>query len=137
MPNERAIGNIENVESSSATFNSKNYIYSGNNNADDVAWYDTNLGYKTHAVGKLVSNELGIYDMNGNVWEWYSDRFDENYYKYSPTQNPKGASSGSNRVFRGGGWDGNATSCRASYRNGNEPTYLYNSLGFRVTAPLQ
>ena len=132
MPNERAIGNIENVESSSATFNSKNYIYSGNNNVDDVAWYDTNSGYKTHAVGKLVPNELGIYDMTGNVWEWCSDRFDENYYKNSPTQNPKGPNNGDTSVLRGGSWRSNSFSCRIASRGGGDPTSRDGGSGFRV-----
>ena len=132
MPNERAIGNIENVESSSATFNSKNYIYSGNNNADDVAWYDTNSGYKTHSVGKLVSNELGIYDMSGNVLEWCSDWYDENYYKNSPSQNPKGANSGTSRVLRGGSWFNISFICRVAYRDRLYPSYRYYSIGFRV-----
>ena len=79
---------------------SKKYKYSGSNNIDDVAWYTYNSGGKTHAVGTKRPNELGIYDMSGNVYEWCSDWYDS-YSSMSQT-NPKGANSGSYRVLRGG-----------------------------------
>ena len=96
---------------------SRGYQYSGSNNIDEVAWYKNNSNRKTHTVGTKKANELGLYDMSGNVWEWCNDWYDENYYKNSPAQNPKGAQSGSNRVFRGGGWNYDAERCRPTFRS--------------------
>lgn len=94
---------------------SRGYQYSGSNNLSEVAWYKENSGYKTHAVGTKQANELGIYDMSGNVLEWCQDWSD--YYNSSSQVNPTGANSGSCRVFRGGNWLYNASSCRSSARN--------------------
>ncbi len=87
--------------------NSRGYKYSGSNDIDNVAWYDGNSGDQTHPVGTKAPNELGIYDMSGNVWEWCSDWYAD-YTSYSQT-NPKGSQSGSYRVNRGGSWDYIAT----------------------------
>ena len=81
---------------------SRGYQYSGSNNLSNVAWYKDNSGSKTHAVGTKQPNELGIYDMSGNVLEWCQDRLGK--YKATSQTNPTGAKSGSYRVLRGGNW---------------------------------
>ncbi len=96
---------------------SQGYKYSGSNNLGDVAWYDDNSGRTTHDVATKQPNELGIYDMSGNVWEWCQDWYGENYYSSSPSSNPQGPSSGSRRVCRGGSWYSGAGDCRVAYRN--------------------
>ena len=97
--------------------NSNHYQYSGSNELGDVAWYDGNDGGKTHVVATKLPNELGIYDMSGNVWEWCSD-WHGNYSSSSQT-NPTGpgSNSGRFRVSRGGGWGYYARHCRSSSRN--------------------
>ena len=112
--------------------NSKSYTYAGSNNIDDVAWYKNNSGNKPHPVGTKSPNELGVYDMSGNLWEWVNDWYGTEYYKVSPTINPTGPPSGSDRVFRGGGWCYDAEYCRVSYRYGNKPDNKRNILGFRL-----
>ncbi len=111
---------------------SRGYKYSGSNDVGSVAWYDGNSGSKTHTVGSKSSNELGIYDMTGNVWEWCQDWFDSGYYSKSPSTNPTGASTGSRRVDRGGSWLNNARRCRVSYRINDYPDFRYASIGFRL-----
>jgi formylglycine-generating enzyme required for sulfatase activity len=112
---------------------SNGYKYSGTNALNDVAWNTTNSSSKTHTVGSLKPNELGIYDMSGNVWEWCSDRYDVNYYKNSPSQNPKGSAWGSSRVLRGGSWDFNVKNCHVALRSYNvDPTNRSYGGGFRV-----
>ena len=109
---------------------SRGYQYSGSNVIDDVAWYDGNSGSKTHAVGTKQPNELGIYDMTGNVYEWCQDWYGS--YSSSPQTNPIGAVSGSRRVRRGGGWCSSASYCRSSYRYNCAPDGRYVDIGFRL-----
>ena len=109
---------------------SKGYKYSGSNNIDNVAWYDGNSGYKTHAVKTKSPNELGIYDMSGNVKEWCSDW--EDSYSSNAQTNPTGPSTGSIRVYRGGKWDHRAGDCRVSKRGYSVPEVIAFDLGFRL-----
>ena len=106
------------------------YKYSGSNSIGEVAWYTDNSGKKTHPVGTKTPNELGIYDMSGNVEEWCQDWYGS--YGSGSQTNPQGPSSGSNRVHRGGCWSGSARSCRVSDRTCNKPDYRGNFLGFRL-----
>ena len=110
--------------------NSRGYKYSGSNYIDNVAWYWDNSGKKTHPVATKLPNELGIYDMSGNVWEWCSDWYDK--YSSGAQANPTGPESGSCRVFRGGGWGSYAGYCRSSNRGYNTPTHRHDRLGLRL-----
>lgn len=109
---------------------SKGYKYSGSDNIDEVAWYGPNSGKSTHPVGTKMPNELGIYDMNGNVWEWCGDYWGE--YPASPQQDPVVTLSSISRVNRGGSWLPLARNCRVSSRGGYPPSYLISYIGFRV-----
>ncbi len=108
------------------------YKYSAGNNIDEVAWYDANAGMQPHPVGQKKANELGIYDMSGNVWEWCFDWYDEDYYASSPIVNPHGPSSGRTRVLRGGDWSSGADLCRSTLRAGLDPNGKGPKVGFRI-----
>ncbi len=117
---------------------SQGYKYSGSNNVDYVAWYWGNIpsqssgtsGYGTQTVATKQANELGIYDMSGNVWEWCLDWYSS--YSTDPQTNPTGPATGSYRVGRGGSWDYDARGCRVSYRNRGSADYRFSRLGLRL-----
>ena len=110
---------------------SRHYKYSGSDNIDEVAWYDGNSGSSTHAVGTKSPNELGIYDMSGNVLEWCSDWYGS--YSAGAQTNPQGPSSGSFRVLRGGSLESSyAGRCRVSYRDRGHPNAIGHTFGLRL-----
>ena len=117
---------------------SRGYEYSGSNTLGDVAWYVGNSGSKTHPVGQKSPNELGIYDMSGNVWEWCWDWYDSSYYSKSPKRDPRGAASGGNKVLRGGSWRNFYDYfCRVAGRDYFTPTVRRNIVGFRVSRAIK
>lgn len=111
---------------------SKGYKYSGSDVIDEVAWYGDKSSEKTHPVGKKLPNDLEIYDMTGNVWEWCCDFWGN--YTIAEETDPKGPShsSGFYHVTRGGSWISPATSCRCAYRYYNSPESKVDNLGLRL-----
>ena len=109
---------------------SKGYTYSGSDTIDDVAWYLNNSDWETHEVSTKVPNELGIYDMSGNVLEWCQDWRGD--YSSGSQTNPTGPASGPAHMYRGGSWYDGATSCRVANRTVSSTTGTGNSFGFRL-----
>ncbi len=115
------------------------YPYSGSDHLKEVAWYDDNSYQETLPVSLKRPNQLGLYDMSGNVFEWCQDWYDWDYYQTlkdqygnRPAPNPTGPETGSSRVVRGGSWDINTYNSRVSYRNSTHPYLRYSLIGFRL-----
>jgi formylglycine-generating enzyme required for sulfatase activity len=112
---------------------SKGYKFSGSNNIDEVAWYDGTTKFKGPAVvGTKKPNELGIFDMSGNVWEWCNDYFASNYYAHSPKENPTGPGPNIYRVLRGGSWHYRDEYARIADRDGPNAAFTNYNYGFRI-----
>ena len=110
--------------------NNRGYKYSGSNTLANVAWYNDNSADKTHPVATKASNELGIYDMTGNVDEWCNDWY--SYYTSASQTNPTGPNSGTDRVYRGGSWYFSARYCRVSFRSNLDASCRSDILGLRL-----
>ncbi|MBQ3690483.1 MAG: formylglycine-generating enzyme family protein [Bacteroidales bacterium] len=111
--------------------NSKNYAYAGSDDIDEVAWYDETTGEKgIHPVGKLKPNELGIYDMSGNAWEWCLDYYGK--YTSASVKDPAGPTKGTYRVIRGGSWYYVEDMAKVTSRDGPQPRFTNYNYGFRV-----
>lgn len=113
---------------------SHSYKYSGSDNLDSVAWYGDNSSDTTHSVKGKLPNELGLYDMSGNVCEWCSDWYDSSYYASSPQSHPKGPDYGPGQVSRGGSWDADAWNCRVSRRGYSTTSSTDYRIGLRLVS---
>ena len=109
----------------------KTNYYLGNKIDSKYAWYNKNSNRKTHPVGKKKPNSYGLFDMSGNVWEWVSDWFDSNYYKFSPFTDPKGPKVGEFKTLKGGSWSNNASYLNLGYRMVYGPEGKDEYIGFR------
>ncbi len=115
---------------------SKGYKYSGSDNINEVAWHTDNSKNRTHRVGELNPNELGIYDMSGNIWEWCLDAY-KDYKNYSNKLDEFDVNSVCYRVLRGGCWSNDYRYCRVLCRNSQYQSYPKDSFGFRLAMKAQ
>lgn len=111
---------------------SKNTRYSGSNLLDEVGWYTGNSERHSHRTKEKTANELGVYDMTGNVWEWCYDKYSDKYYSSNDTINPQGPASGDFRVYRGGCWCNDALFSRLTIRGYDSPNYRSPEVGLRL-----
>lgn len=112
---------------------SNGYRYGGSDSVEDVAWCWEKSGRKAHPVKSCQPNELDLYDISGNVWEWCQDWYGN--YSCASQDNPTGPSKGSKRVLRGGSWCCYTRYCRVSIRESDDPSYRIYSTGFRLVLP--
>jgi len=113
---------------------SQGYKFAGSDNLDAVAWYQDDSSGESHLVGQKNPNELGLFDVAGNVWEWCQDWYGPYTYSYDSysLSNPTGATNGTDRVIRGGSWDSYKRRCRVSNRDGIDPSDRFIYVGLRV-----
>ena len=116
---------------------SKGYTYVGANTPDRMSWNESNSNGRPHTIGTRYANELGIFDLNGNVWEWCWDIYDKLYYKdikkeLTTNENPKGGTDGELRVVKGGSWDSKVSFLRPANKVSITPDRVYDFFGFRL-----
>ncbi|MCC6460426.1 MAG: formylglycine-generating enzyme family protein [Saprospiraceae bacterium] len=116
------------------------WLFAGSDTLKDVAWYRENSHGETKPVGMKAPNELGFFDMSGNVWEWCEDQWHDSYAEKGRPDDGSAwvdRAPGATRVVRGGSWLNYAQHCRATYRGNDYPAYRWNYYGFRLVFPLQ
>lgn len=113
----------------------REYLHAGSDDLEEVGWSKENAGRQTQACGRKKPNELGLYDMSGNVWEWCVDGYSDSFYKNSPSVNPIGPVSSSDRILRGGSWYDAAAYCRVANRNRSTRDEGTSYYGFRMVVP--